>query len=202
MPKAANKSIIAVDIDEVLMPHFQDLIEWYNQKYNTRLTLKNNHPTDPIPWGTTDYNEAIRRVQGFFETSEFKHSQPFMESIEAIKILNAKHELVIVTGRDNIIEESTNSWINKHYGKAFSKTYFTARYSLEGRSKDKADILIDIKAEYLIDDALHNCVAAAKNGLTALLFGDYVWNRAKNLPQGVVRVKGWQEVLEYFNGRS
>ncbi|HET7827468.1 MAG TPA: hypothetical protein VFK97_01205, partial [Candidatus Saccharimonadales bacterium] len=67
----AGKPTIAVDIDEVLAPHFQGLIDWYNAEHNTRLTLEHNHPNDPRPWGTSDYNEAIRRVQKYFDTPDF-----------------------------------------------------------------------------------------------------------------------------------
>jgi 5'(3')-deoxyribonucleotidase len=199
MPKAAAKPIIAVDIDEVLTPHFQGLIDWYNQKHGTNLTLKHNHPTDPRPWGTSDYNTAIKRVQKYFETPGFLNSKPYEESVVALKELQKSFNLVIITGRDNIIEEVTTKWLDKHYGKLFADVRFTARYSLGGREKSKAALLEEIGAEYLIDDALHNCISAVMAGVKALLFGCYPWNETKILPSGITRVKDWQEVLDYFS---
>jgi 5'(3')-deoxyribonucleotidase len=202
MPKAAAKPIIAVDIDEVLAPHFQGLIDWYNQKYSTKLTLKHNHPTDPRPWGTSDYSTAIKRVQKYFSTPSFLNSKPYQESVTALTELNESYDLVIITGRDTIIKDVTTKWLNKHYGELFADAHFTARYSLEGREKNKSAILEEIGAEYLIDDALHNCISAVMAGIDALLFGEYPWNEAKKLPAGVTRVKNWQEVLEYFENEQ
>ena len=66
----------------------------------------------------------------------------------------------------------------------------------------KADIVKQIGADYLIDDQPKHCFAAAEAGITSLLFGDYRWNRNVKLPEGVVKVRTWHEVLEYFDGRK
>lgn len=197
-----SKPIIGVDIDDVLGPHFQGLIDWYNREYGTKLTLKHNHPTDPRPWGTSDYNTAIKRVQRYFKTPDFMTSQPYKESVYVLKKLNASYDLVVLTGRDTIIKEITTKWLDKYYSGLFKGVYFTERYSLKGREKNKTDILEEIGATYLIDDGLHNCISAAMVGIKALLFGSYPWNEAKILPDGIIRVKGWQEVLEYFDGQG
>jgi 5'(3')-deoxyribonucleotidase len=106
MPKTANKPIIAVDIDEVLMPHFQDL---------------------------------------------------------------------------------------------FTETHFTAMYSLKGKARHKADIAKEIGVNYLIDDSVEHIEKAVEVGITGLLYGDYPWQKEQEPRSGIVRVKNWQEVLEYFD---
>ena len=35
-----------------------------------------------------------------------------------------------------------------------------------------------------------------------LLFGDYIWSRGVELKKNMVKVKDWQEVLEYFNAKA
>lgn len=202
MPKPANRPTIAVDIDEVLMPHFIDLITWYNKEYGTSLTLEDNHPTEPDNWGTSDINVAIKRVHGFFDTPEFLNSQPYEEAITSLRILSKNYRLVVVTARDTIIEKVTRDWLNKHFKDLISDAHFAARYSLEGKAQTKTAIASTIKAGYLIDDALDHCEDAAKSGMRALLYGDYPWNQTNKLPKGVTRVKNWQEVLEYFKNES
>ncbi|OGL37287.1 hypothetical protein A3B63_01695 [Candidatus Saccharibacteria bacterium RIFCSPLOWO2_01_FULL_49_22] len=199
MPKAKPK--IAVDIDEVLVPHFQDLIDWYNRKYGTKLTLTDNHPTDPEGWGTDDISEAIRRVHGFFETPEFLGLKPFKEPFAVLKELSDRYNLVVVTARDTVLEKITRDWLDEHFVDLFKEAHFTARFSLEGKSQTKTSVCLSIGAEYLVDDALDHCIDAAEHGIKALLFGDYPWNQASYLPPDVTRVKNWQEVLDYFEGR-
>lgn len=202
MPKPASKPIIAIDIDEVLTPHFQDLIDWYNRKYKTKLTLKHNHPTDPRPWGTDDINVAIRRVHGYYETPQFLNSQPYEEAIRALRHLSRDYSLVVITARDTIIEKVTRDWLDEHFGELISEAHFTARYSLMGKVRTKVSVCLEIGAEYLIDDGLENVIEASAAGIKVLLYGDYPWNETKELPPNVTRVKDWQEVLEYFDGRS
>ena len=197
----ANKPIIAVDIDEVLVPHFQGLIDWYNDEYGTELTLKHNHPNDPRPWGTPDYGEAVRRVRKYFETPGFLDTRPFREAAGALKKLGLSYRLLVVTGRDTIIERVTRQWLDRHFKDLIEDAHFSARYSLEGKVRDKASVIVSTGADYLIDDDLSECEAAAKAGIRCLLFGEYPWNKVAELPAGITRVKNWQEVLEYFDGR-
>lgn len=197
-----NKPTIAVDIDEVLMPHFQSLIDWYNPKYGTQLTLGHNHPSDPRPWGTPDYSEAVKRVHGFFDTPNFLNSRPFKEAIGAINTLSKNYKMVVVTGRDTIIEDVTMGWLDKHFGELFAEAHFTARYSLDGSSRTKTDVCVAAGADYLIEDTIQDATQAAKAGIKAILFGNYPWNKTNKLPEGVIRLKNWQEVLEYFENES
>lgn len=199
MQKPANKPMIAVDIDEVLTPHFQDLINWYNLQYGTKLTLTDNHPTDTSNWGTETIIEAVKRVQKFFETEAFKNSQPFAEAKNAVKLLSKNYEMVIITSRDTIIEKLTRDWLDHHFPELFRDAHFAAMYSLDNKARPKAVIAKDIGVEFMIDDSLEHITNAAKLGITGLLFGNYPWNQTDRLPGGVTRVKNWQEVLDYFD---
>jgi len=202
MPKPANKPIIAVDIDDVLVPHAANLLDWYNRKYGTNLTLAHNHSKDPGPWGTKTAEEAIKRVHEYIHSDALFTAQPVEESISALKELSEKYELMIITGRDTIIEEKTRRWITNHYPNLFKSIHFTAMYNLEGESRSKSDICQKTGAAYLIDDALDQAFEVPPTGVKVLLFGDYPWNETTKPLPGVIRVKDWQGVLEYFDGRS
>ena len=197
-----SKPVIAVDIDEVLLPHFQDLITWYNKKHGTRLTLDHNHPTDPRPWGTDSVPEAVRRVQQFFETPIFKNAQPFADAVAVLKHLSQTYTLVVVSSRDVIIEQSTRKWLDTHFAGLFTDAQFTARYSLEGKSRSKVAVSQLLRAKYLIDDELTVASEAAKVGIRVLLFGSYPWNQADTLPGGVRRCVDWLAVQEYFDEQN
>jgi len=192
------KKVIAVDIDEVLMPHFQDLINYYNELYGTELTLEDNHPKDSSRWGTKSMEEAVRRVEKFFDTDTFKNSQPFEEAIDAVSILSKQYTLVVITARDDIIEEMTRNWLDRHFQELFKTVHFTSAYNLEGKSRLKSEVAKSVNADYIIDDSFEHIESANKLGIKGLLFGDYPWNHDKVLPDGVIRVNNWDEVLKYF----
>jgi uncharacterized HAD superfamily protein len=197
-----KKPIIAVDIDEVLMPHFGDLIGWYNSQFGTALTLYDNHPSDPGNWGTDDIEVAIRRVHQFYDTHEFKTSKPLKEAQSVLERLRSRYELVIVTARDTVLEAATTDWLDEHFKEIFSAVHFTRHFSLEGKRRPKAEILHEENASYFIDDSLEHVLAAAQRGISCILFGDYAWNQSKELPNNVVRCKNWRTVEGSFNGIS
>jgi len=49
---------------------------------------------------------------------------------------------------------------------------------------------------------VEDCTLAHEAGVQALLFGEYGWNMTQAIPESVVRVKDWQAVKEYFDGRD
>lgn len=197
-----KREIIAVDIDDVIVPHFQDLIIWYNQKYGTKLRLEHNQKGDPKPWGVETVDEAIKRVQGFFETPEFANPSPFKEAVEALRILSSDFILVAMTARDTLVERITQDWLDRHFSEIFKEAHFTARYNLEGKSRSKADVGLEIGAAYLIDDTPANVLEAARVGIKGLLFGNYPWNETVLLPKNVVRAKDWPAVMEFFDAKK
>jgi 5'(3')-deoxyribonucleotidase len=197
-----NKPIIAVDIDDTLVVHFQDLMTWYNNKYGTDLSLANNHPTSMDGWGTDDYEEAVRRVHRFFDTPQFKNAKPYAEAVRALRQLSDHYDLVVLTSRDTLIEQLTRDWLNEHFEDVFKEAHFTAAFSLEGKSRSKADVCIELGASYLIDDVLVATEEVAARGVKGILFGDYPWNQSIDLPSGVVRCTNWDKVLEYFDGQG
>ncbi len=194
-----KRTTIAVDIDEVLLAHFQDLINWYNTTYGTRLRLEHNHPTALEPWGTKTIEEAVRRVHGFYDTPTYLLATPFDEAVEAVSRLRREHDLVVITARDLLVEDFTREWLRDHFQGAFKEVHFTAQYSLEGNQRSKADVAREVKATHLIDDDISHAESASRAGIQVLLYGDYPWNRRDVLPEGVTRVRDWQAVMDYFN---
>jgi uncharacterized HAD superfamily protein len=197
-----KKPIISVDIDDVLVPHVEDLISWHNKEYGTKMDLVHYHSKNPKDWGSKTIEEAIKRVQRFFTTPDLLDAKPMEDAASALSSLSENYTLIVITSRDNIIEDVTNNWLSRHFPEIFKEAHFTARFNLEGKSGKKSAVALNAKAEYLIDDTLENALDAAEAGIKVLLFGDYPWNQLKELPGGVTRVKDWRGVLEYFDGNS
>ncbi len=166
------------------------------------MSLGDYHSRDPKDWGSETIEEAIKRVQQFFTKPEFLDARPMDNAAESLSELSKKYKLIVITSRDNIIEGVTNDWLDRHFPMIFQEAHFTARFNLEGKRGKKSAVALSAKAKYLIDDTLENVIEGAEAGLEVLLFGDYPWNQIEELPERVRRVRNWQEVLEYFDGRS
>lgn len=129
---------------------------------------------------------------------------PHKGAKEAIHKLAQKYDIVVITSRDGGLEQKTMEWLDAHFPELFKDVLILGKdiylHSLE--ILDKASVCKRIGADYLIDDSYKHALDAHKQKIKALLFGNYAWNQAKELPNGITRVKDWQGVLEYFDAQN
>jgi uncharacterized HAD superfamily protein len=206
MPKPATKPIIAVDIDDVLAANAKGFTDYSNKKWGTNL-----YPDDYTEhWAQMwkiDKKEAEERAQTIHANvseiiSGYHHDA---EAKSVLTKLKEDFKLVIVTSRRRVIQKDTIEWINKYYPGIFDEIHFAGIWDDKNKDLDvrmkatKTELLVQISADYLIDDQPKHCFAAADAGIKTVLLGDYRWNRDITVRPNVVRAKTWQKVLEYFN---
>ncbi len=198
------KKTIAVDIDEVLAQFAESFVDFSNQRWLTNLTPEDWDEHWSELWGT-EHDETDRRAQDVYKSETFRRAKKIDTADEALRKLSEKYRLVIVTSRHRAVSKDTLEWIKQHFGSLFEEVHFTGIWDdlekgmLERLKTTKAEVCKQVGADYLIDDAPKHCIAAAEAGITALLFGNYKWNRGTELLPNMVRVKNWQEVLDYFD---
>lgn len=189
-----KKFVIAIDCDDVIVPTAQIILEHYNKNYGTNITLDKFYSKDPEVWNVSDMAIAARRVDDYLMTEEYQHTPPFKESIEAISELAKYHELHLVTGRADFLSESTEKMLAENFPGLFKTLEFTNFYTENPRSK--ADVCVNLKADYLIEDHLYHANVVAECGTKVLLFGEYPWNQTDEpLPPNIQRVRDWNEVV-------
>lgn len=197
MSLAQTKPVIAVDIDEVLGLLHEPIITYHNQVYGTGFV-----PYDPI--GTYYLSEFAgydhARIQAvmadFMLTEGFTQMAPLPGAVEALSRLAKDYGLVVVTARWQFMESETREWLNRHFPGLFQSIHFSEHITGQGMKVPKSEFCQQVGAEILIDDNLGNAEECAAAGIRVLLFGDYPWNKADQLPEGVERVSHWQQVLE------
>ncbi|HET7320240.1 MAG TPA: hypothetical protein VFI84_01480, partial [Candidatus Saccharimonadales bacterium] len=179
-------------------------VEFSNQKWGTNLSVDDYNENWSEMWGV-DHEEGKKRAHIVYGSNVVSGFDPYDEALPVLQKLSKTYKLVIVTSRVSNIHEETLQWLERHYRDIFSEIHLAGFY--EGQPKDahihtKAELCQQIGANYLIDDQPKHCLATAAVGIPALLFGNYAWSEAKNLPPGVSHVKNWQAVLEYFDGKA
>lgn len=206
MPKPENRPTIAVDVDDVLADEKEDVRKFINKTYNLKLTPEDYMIEAPYGryfekvWGV-DGEKGLQMYEAYFNAGIKAKHKPVKGSVEAISKLEKKYNFVVVTSRGDRSFEYTHSWLSKHFPKVFKEVAFVPLWSKD-KEITKAEICNEIGASYLVDDNAEHCNLAQKAGVQALLFGQYGWNRNVELTKGIIRVKDWQEVLEYFDGKG
>lgn len=199
---------IAVDLDEVIGSFIVPLCEFHNEHYGTNLSQSAffSYAFADV-WGGTR-EESIAKVFKFFESKYFQDIPCIPGAKRALDILQKSgFELVIVTSRQHAIEQATRKWVQKHYPGIFRDIAFGNHWGKEGKKTSKKDICVALGASVLIDDNLSYATEVAAVGIEAILFdldGEYGWNKTHNNapdPDGVVRVKSWDDVLSVILSR-
>jgi uncharacterized HAD superfamily protein len=188
------KKVIAIDYDDVIVPSAPIIVRSYNEKYGTNVQLKDFYYDDPRSWGSSDTSTVNQRVGDYLMSEEYQATLPFTEAIDALRLLSEQHELHIVTGRTDYLADVTKNMLNKYLPGIFRSVEFTNFFGQNRRSK--AEVCQALDADLLIDDHLHHAQVVADCGIDVLLFGDYPWNQAKQLPANIRRVSGWHEITE------
>jgi 5'(3')-deoxyribonucleotidase len=194
-----GKPVVAVDIDDTLADHAEAFVAWSNAKYGTALTAADYQDRWALMW-RIDEAQAEERSTAFHGSGVHRSMVAKTDSQGVLGRLKDRYEFVIVTARRRSVVADSLEWLTEFHPGTFADVRFVPIWE-PGNTLTKAVICREIGAEYLIDDMPRHCEAAAAEGIHALLFGDYSWNRSAPTAAGVQRVRDWLEVEEYFRGR-
>jgi 5'(3')-deoxyribonucleotidase len=201
MNTTKSKSVLAIDIDDVLAENASAFIDYSNKTFGTNLTVDDYQEH----WGEiwkSEYEETEKRALEYHQSGQLANYKVIVGAKEALEKLKVHFRLVLLTTRRNSVSQLTKDWIEKYYPNIFDDIVFTGFFDAPIKNKSihmtKADLAKKIQADYLIDDQLKHVKAVAEIGIKGLLFGIYSWNKTDNLPEGVTRVKNWDEVIKYF----
>jgi hypothetical protein len=189
---------IAVDVDDVLAENAAGVVAFSNQRWGTNLTVDDYDEHWAKMW-QVDNAEVKRRSAELMDAGLGTGYGHIGGALEVLERLAQQHHLMIATSRHLRVKSDTVAWIDEHFPGIFASTsvYFSGIWDelTDGSHlATKAELVVQINADVLIDDQLKHCQAVAAHGRNALLFGDYAWNQAATLPAGVVRCTNWYEV--------
>lgn len=189
---------IAVDFDDVLMDFNAGFLVSHNNLYKTTLTYEDliDYDNWERVYGT-DKETMTDRAKHFYHSPEHMLVSPVIGAVEAITQLSKTYSLQIVTSRPATVRENTLKWLDQHFPKLFHDYHFTNIYAadMDIKPRSKPEVCKEIGAVVLIDDALRHASDVANSGIPALL-PDRPWNRS-HTPEGVTRVKNWDDVVKW-----
>lgn len=189
---------IAIDIDDVLAENAAGFVAFSNQRWGTKLTVDDYDEHWTKMW-RVDQAETECRAAEYFHSPAARQYGHVGGAFDVLGRLSKQHHVMIATSRRLQMKYDTLAWIDEHFPGIFASTavYFAGIWDDaqdDSHKMTKAELVNQIGADVLIDDQLKHCMAVAEQGRHAILFGDYAWNRAKELPDLVARCHDWTEV--------
>jgi uncharacterized HAD superfamily protein len=195
---------IAIDIDDVLAEQAEAFIDYSNQTWGTTLSVS-DYTEDWAKLWSVDLAEIEKRSLTYHASGTMGRFAHKSEAIPILAELRQSYRLIIITSRRSLVREETLQWINDYFSNTFEEIHFAGFFDKTGHGASlltKADIARQVGADFLIDDQLKHCLAAATAGIDSIVFGDYHWNRTSSeLPHGVTRCRTWHDVGDYFESR-
>lgn len=194
---ASAKPVLAIDIDEVLSPLIYKYGPWLAERTNKKITFERGMSYYLDRQAGLSALEVEQALNDYFNSEHYSESLPLDGAIDAIGTLQSKYSLVLVTGRSTLFRDATHRWLDEHFSAVFKAVHFVGQFNEgDNPATSKLELIEQLDAIGLIDDMLSTVAYIAAHGRRGILFGDYEWNHAEELPAGVTRVKGWKEVKE------
>ncbi|MEK6842198.1 MAG: hypothetical protein AABX84_00120, partial [Nanoarchaeota archaeon] len=140
-------------------------------------------------------------IKDFCKSNFFRDIPVIIGSQEAIHTLSKKYNLAAVTARPNSTYNETCLWLNEHYPWAFSDIHFVSHHFPEnGNKKNKSDVCLEHTYGIIIDDYHGHINECAEKGIQTILLNQ-PWNKREKLHSGALRVRNWEDILQYLNGK-
>jgi hypothetical protein len=185
---------IAIDIDEVLVPFLSPMARYHGEKSGIRKTDKPKYSYVYRDIFNVTEKESQKMVQEFYKSAQFKVLQPIRGSQKAmLTIRRDAKKMYIVTGRQDVVREDTEIWIDKFFPGIFDDIILTNSYT--PNEVKKVDICRSLNIDLIIDDNKSICDECVDSGMTALNFVGihdedlYPW-----CEESEISIKGWNSL--------
>lgn len=198
------KKVGALDCDDVLADLHNYLLKYVNETFGWNVKREDHTLYDLEKIWKCTKEESVKIIDDFYNHEYFNQIKPVEGAQEAVKMLSEDYELVVITSRPVEIEKHTNDWFERYFSNRIKKVICTGHYTRSSNKISKAEICIEEKASFILEDNLDVVRECALNGIKPFLF-DQPWNRngmtsTEEKRSGIVRIyhPHWRNVHEYL----
>ncbi len=194
------KPVLAVDFDDVVYPLNKTFFRFHNEKFGTSMQYedhKSYHYVENFSFLTDDL--VLERITLFHQETDHLAVAPLLtrRHIERMQVI---YDLHIVTARCDNHLTFMQEYIDFYFGEdAFKNMHFCNSYiapgDIPGVKRNKSEVCASLRAEYLVDDALHNAVDVTQNARIPVLLLDHPWNQSEHDHPDVHRMENWDSIL-------
>lgn len=189
--------VIGLDMDSVIADLTPHLYRFHNVTYGTDITVADHTDYNLGKLMKCEFEEAVKRVYGFYYSPYFDDVKPVPGSQQAIEYFNKEHELHVITSRPYEIQEKTISWIKEYFPIKTQNIHFTNQFTQGVNSGvTKSFFCRELKTDIMIEDALEYAIDCASCNIDILLL-DMPWNQSNELPTNIHRLLSWEEISDY-----
>ena len=190
-----KKSLIGVDMDDVLFDFLGEFFLWHNEQFGTQFT-----PDDMIfsklweVWGGSK-EEAVERIERFWQETDLLPIEPIAGAKQVLEQLKDSYRLAVISARFANTVAQSEAWLENYFPNIFEALVLGISDPMaQERPRSKAEVCAEKGASMLIDDQVVHAIECSRAGIEVLLFGDQAHNQSEQLPEKVTRVADWMAI--------
>ncbi|MFA6519472.1 MAG: hypothetical protein WCT41_01455 [Candidatus Paceibacterota bacterium] len=188
--------IIGLDFDDVLVDCQSAVQLFHNRRYGTALTRDDVHTYSLDMLWSCSRREMTKRIDEFFVSPEHEMLAPILGAVEAVRELQSRAEVVVITSRPSNTKPQTRACLMKYFPSLVDSICFARSDAHRDGSMTKRQLCHHLGVQVFVDDAIHYVENVAPVVSKALLF-DAPWNYNSVLcQQNMHRVHSWNDILE------
>lgn len=181
---------IAIDVDEVLVKFLYPMAKHHGQVH--KLLSKPKHKYIYRQIFDIDELESQRMVREFYKSKDFMDLTPIKGAQLAMyKLRGDAKKMYVLTGRQEVVRDETETWINHYFPGIFDDVILTNSYT--PNEVKKIDICRALNIGLLIDDNIDICKECIADGVKAINFiGQdeiYPW-----CEESEISLNGWEHI--------
>lgn len=192
---------IGWDFDDVIFDLTPELLKFVNKKLGRSFAFEEHHSFFLEEVFKITQMEALLLVREFVTSPLHRQTPAVSGAKKAIGDLRHGYKHFIITGRSHDQEPMTHEWIGDQFPQTFEEILFTNLFSQEYAHKkiSKAELCVQLKLDYFVEDAHLHTEAIAKTKTHVLLF-DRPWNRGVS-HGNMTRVHTLEDIPGILRGR-
>lgn len=179
---------IGIDIDEVLAPFLPTMKRWRPPK----VQVPQRHKYLYRDVYKISERESVKMVRDFYNSEDFMNMPPIDHAYETLMKLKKENKLYIVTGRQEVVRDKTQSWIQDNFPGVFHDIIMTNSFT--SNEIPKGDMCKLLNIGLMIDDSIDVCHGCLEQRIPVMNFiGDpmYPW-----CDETLISVRSWKAVSD------
>ena len=184
---------VAIDFDDVIAGFNQAFIPYMNGILGTEVTYETHRSFFfPDVYGVP-LEQMLEHLADFCHNGGHDTITPIAGAAAALRLLEAKYELHLVTSRCESLASVTCDWLSAYGLNVFTDYHFTNAASLmyPKRKRLKSQFCQELGVIALFEDALHNANEVAEAGIPVIM-PTRPWNAEHTVHPKVLRSSGWK----------
>jgi 5'(3')-deoxyribonucleotidase len=182
---------VAIDVDEVLVNFLYPMAKYHNKVHKLCSKPKYNYVYRQI--FDIDETDSQKMVREFYKSKDFMELTPIIGSQLAMYKLRANaKKMYVLTGRQDVVREETETWIQRYFPDIFDDVILTNSYTQN--EVKKIDLCRALNIGLIIDDNIGICRECINDGVKAINFIGhdeiYPWCEKSD-----ISLHGWDNII-------